>query len=62
LFGLKLLLLGIFLNEAMLGLMGVFSIKYIAIPFANHFLLLFSVLMMVSLLMIFLNLKERQSD
>ena len=62
LFGLKLLLLGIFLNEAMLGLMGIFSIKYIAIPFANHFLLLFSVLMMVSLLMIFLNLKERQSD
>ena len=62
LLGLKLLLLGIFLNEAMLGLMGIFSIKYIAIPLANHFLLLFSVLMMVSLLIIFLNLKDRQSD
>ena len=59
LLGLKLLLLGIFLNEAMLGLMGIFSIKYIAIPLANHFLLLFSVLMMVSLLIIFLNLRER---
>ena len=62
LLGLKLLLLGIFLNEAMLGLMGIFSIKYIAIPFANHLLLLFSVLMMVSLLIIFLNMKARSEN
>lgn len=57
--GLKLLLLGIFLNEAVLGLMGVFSIKYIGIPFAPEILVIVSVLMMVSLLYICVNLREK---
>ena len=57
--GLKLLLLGIFLNEAFLGLMGVFSITYIAIPFAAQILLVVSLLMMFSLLLIFFNLKKK---
>lgn len=58
--GLKLFLAGIFLNEFMLGLMGVFSIRYIAVPYANHFLLAFSVLILVALLMIFVSLRRRK--
>lgn len=58
-FGLKLLLLAIFLNEAVLGLMGIFSIKYISIPFTQEVLLAISVLLMLSLLMIFFNLKRK---
>ncbi|MDP2454177.1 MULTISPECIES: hypothetical protein [unclassified Kaistella] len=57
--GLRLLLLGIFLNEAVLGLMGVFSIKYISIPFTPEILLAVSLLMMISLLVIFLSLKKK---
>lgn len=59
LFGLKLLLLGIFLNEFVLGLMGVFSIKYISIPFAKEALLVISALMFFALLWMFLNMKKR---
>ena len=58
--GLKLFLLGIFLNELMLGLMGVFSIKYISIPYANHLLLYFSLLIFVALGLIFANMKTRK--
>ena len=58
LMGFKLLLLGIFLNELILGLMGIFSIKYISIPFANEMLLGVSVLMFASIFWIFLHLKS----
>ena len=58
LMGFKLLLLGIFLNELILGLMGVFSIKYISIPFANEMLLGVSLLMFPSIFLIFLHLKS----
>ena len=58
LMGFKLLLLGIFLNELVLGLMGVFSIKYISIPFANEMLLGVSLLMFASIFWIFLHLKS----
>lgn len=58
LMGFKLLLLGIFFNELILGLMGVFSIKYISIPFANEMLLGVSVLMFASIFWIFLHLKS----
>lgn len=58
LMGFKLLLLGIFLNELILGLMGVFSIKYISIPFANEMLLGVSLLMFASIFWIFLHLKS----
>ena len=57
--GLKLLLLGIFLNEAVLGLMGIFSIQYVAIPFAAEILLVVSLLMMFSLLAILVSLKKK---
>jgi hypothetical protein len=60
LLGVKLLLLGIFLNEFILGLMGIFSIKYIAIPFANEMLLVVSVLMFVAVFLIFINLKRKE--
>lgn len=57
--GLKLLLLGIFLNEAVLGVMGIFSIKYIAVPFAPEILLGVSLLMMFSLLLILVSLRKK---
>ena len=60
LLGLKLFLLGIFLNEVVLGLMGIFSIKYISVPFSAHLLLSFSLLMAVSVLLMLLNLKSKQ--
>ena len=60
LLGLKLFLSGIFLNEFLLGLMGIFSIKYVAVPYANHFLLYFSLLIFVSLFLIFVNLKTKK--
>ncbi len=58
--GLKLLLLGIFLNELILGLMGVLSIEYVAVPYANHGLLAVSVLMLVALIIIVGTLKRRE--
>ena len=58
--GLKLLLLGIFLNEAVLGIMGIFSIKYIAVPFSPEILLAVSVLMLVALLMIYFSLRKKE--
>jgi hypothetical protein len=58
LMGLKLLLFGIFLNEVMLGIMGIFSIEYIAIPYANQILLVISVLMLISLFIMLINLKK----
>jgi hypothetical protein len=60
LLGLKLFLAGIFLNELMLGLMGIFSIKYIAVPYANHLLLAFSLLIFLALLIIFANMKPKK--
>lgn len=57
--GLKLLLLGIFLNEAVLGLMGVFSIQYISIPFAPEILLGVSLLILISLFIILISLKKK---
>ena len=57
--GLKLFLLGIFLNEAILGLMGIFSIKYISIPYAPHGLLLMSVLMMTGVLIMLFSMKPK---
>lgn len=57
--GLKLLLLGIFLNEAVLGLMGIFSIKYISIPYTPQILLAVSLLMLVSLGIMLVNLKKK---
>lgn len=58
--GLKLFLLGIFLNEVILGFMGIFSIKYISIPFAAHGLLCASFLMLISVLMMLFSLKSKQ--
>lgn len=56
--GFKLLMTGIFLNEFVLGLMGVFSISYIAIPGANIMLLAVSVLMMLAIAIIYFSLKN----
>lgn len=56
--GIRLLLLGVFLNEAVLGIMGIFSIKYIAVPYANEILFAVSALILISLFMIFANLKR----
>lgn len=57
-FSLKMLLLGIFLNELLLGLMGIFSIKYIAIPYANESLLLISFLMFLAMTFLVINFKK----
>lgn len=56
--GFKLLMGGIFLNEVILGLMGIFSIKYIAIPGADLMLLAVSVLMLLALATIFFSMKK----
>jgi hypothetical protein len=53
------LLLGIFLNEAVLGLMGLFSTQYIALPFAPEILLAVSLLIMFSIFFLCFNLKRK---
>ncbi len=58
--GLKLLLLGIFLNEAVLGIMGVLSIKYISFPYSPQILLVVSVMMLLGLLLMFFNLRKKE--
>lgn len=58
--GFKLLLIGIFLNEVVLGLMGVLSIRYIAVPYANQALLAISLLMLTALVLMFINLRLRR--
>lgn len=49
--GLYIVLVGIVLNEAVLGLMGVLSIKYIALPNSQYMLLAISVLILLGLLL-----------
>ena len=61
LLGFKITLLGIFLNEAILGIMGIFSIQYISIPYANQLLLVFSLTIFTGLLIMFLTLKRKDS-
>ncbi len=61
-FGIKLLLLGIFLNESVLGLMGLFSIKYIAIPYTNEILFVVSALMLVAIILILIHLKPQKQS
>ncbi len=56
--GFKLLLLGIFLNEAVLGLMGIFSIKYIPLPYSAQILLAVSVMMMLAIGLMLTALKK----
>lgn len=58
--GVKLLLIGIFLNEAILGLMGIFSIKYIAIPYTNEMLFAVSAFMLIAVIVIYSNLKSAE--
>lgn len=58
--GLKLLLLGIFLNEFILGLMGMFSTKYISVPFAKEALLLLSAFMFFSIVWMFFHMKAKK--
>ena len=50
----------IFLNELLLGLMGVFSIEYISVPFAREGLLFAAILMFFSIFWMFLNLKKKE--
>lgn len=57
---LKIILLGIFLNEVVLGIIGVFSIKYISIPYSAELLVVISVLIAIGLLMMISSLKARR--
>ena len=56
------LIIGIFLNELVLGLMGVFSINYIYLPGTPQILVAVSALMMFALLGIWLFLKPARSN
>lgn len=62
LLGLKIYLLGIFLQEALLGIMGVLSIKYISLPFSQHLLLAVAVLIFIGLVIMFFNLKTKNTQ
>ncbi len=58
--GLKILITGIFLNELVLGIMGIFSIKYISVPYSPQILLLVSIMMLLGLLMMFFSLRKKE--
>lgn len=62
LLGWKLLLLGIFLNEFILGIMGIFSIKYIAVPKAPQMLLFASALMLISSIILWVGMKDKKEE
>lgn len=51
--GLVLFLISVLLNELILGIQGVASINYTLVPFANQVLFIVSILILVSVLMIF---------
>ena len=55
--GIKIFLIGIFLNEFVLGLMGVFSIYYISVPYSPEILVIVSALVMSGLALMWTNLK-----
>lgn len=59
--GIILFLIGVFLNELMLGTIGMFSINYTIIPHSAEILLGITILILISTLLIFLNLKRRKS-
>ena len=50
--GLLLFLVGIVINELLLGLQGIFSITYTIVPFANEILFLISIIIFTGLLLI----------
>lgn len=50
----------IFLNEAILGIIGLLSIRYIAIPYASSYLLLVSIGIVVGVVGIFLTLRSKE--
>ena len=52
------LIIGIFLNELVLGVMGVFSIFYVYVPYTPQILVCVSALMMFAVLGIWLQLKS----
>lgn len=56
--GLYLLMVGILLNEIILGVIGVLSIKYISLPNSQYMLLGAAVLMFVALILIYARLKK----
>lgn len=56
---LQCVLLFIFLNQAVLGLMGVFSVKYIGVPFTAPILVAISIGISLSVLALLLSLKAR---
>ncbi|WP_185144790.1 hypothetical protein [Elizabethkingia sp. JS20170427COW] len=60
--GVKLFLLGTFLNELVLGVNGILSIKYIMLPNTQYYLLVISALIAVALMLILGNLKIKKDD
>jgi len=56
--GIVLFMIGVFLNELMLGIVGLFSFTYTFIPYTHEILLVITVLIFISTLMIFLNMKK----
>ncbi|MDO5615376.1 MAG: hypothetical protein Q4G16_04240 [Cruoricaptor ignavus] len=60
--GIGLFLFGVFLNEAVLGIMGIFSISYIPVPFSAHWLLGASVIIFISVILIFSQLKKNKIE
>ena len=60
--GIKLFFFGIFLNELVLGINGILSIKYISLPYSQYILFGISILIMLSLLIILMNSKKNISQ
>ena len=60
--GIKLFLLGVFLNELVLGINVILSIKYISLPYSQYILFGISILIMLSLLLVFVFTKKNISQ
>jgi len=56
--GIKLFFFGIFLNELVLGINGILAIKYISLPYSHYILFGISIVIMLSLLLVFVFTKK----
>ena len=59
--GLIIFVIGIFLNEIILGVQGIFSISYTMVPFANEILFLLALIMLSGLILLNISMiKQRK--
>ena len=60
-FGVIIFVLGVLLNEIILGIQGIFSISYTMVPFANEILFIMALMMFVGLVLLNVSLVKQKN-